>query len=163
MRRFRFHLGTLVILVLMLGIGFAALRESNDLWDCGIFSLTLGVLLISVLLAVHRREARRAFWIGFTLFGWAYLALSLVPSIESRLLTTKALTHLDSKSPGSPVVFAGQAWGDIPTNTTGQAWGDLQDSQKVQTVAAPSPRYLIRNEHLTGILQEDYEGREWHA
>ena len=45
MRRFRFHLGTLVILVLVLGVGFAALRESNETWDSSIFSITLGVLL----------------------------------------------------------------------------------------------------------------------
>ena len=46
MRRFRFHLGTLVIVVLVLGVGFAALRESNEIWDSGVFTLTLGVLLI---------------------------------------------------------------------------------------------------------------------
>ncbi len=60
MRRFRFHLGTLVILVLLLGVGFAALRESDETWDSIIFSLTLGVLLISILLAIHRTEKRRS-------------------------------------------------------------------------------------------------------
>jgi hypothetical protein len=35
MRRFRFQIGTLVILVLILGIAFAALRESNEIWDRG--------------------------------------------------------------------------------------------------------------------------------
>src|SRR5271166_1257131 len=45
MRRFRFHIGTLVILVLLLGVGFADLRESNETWDSSIFSLTLVVLL----------------------------------------------------------------------------------------------------------------------
>ncbi len=97
MRRFRFHVGTLVILVLLLGVGFGALRESNDAWDSSIFNLTLGMLLISILLAIHRAEKRRAFWMGFALFGWIYLGLSLVPSIESRLITTKALAYLDSK------------------------------------------------------------------
>ncbi len=97
MRRFRFTIGSLVMLVLLLGVGFAALRESNDLWDSSIFSLTLGVLLISILLAVHRTEKRRAFWFGFALFGSAYLGLSLVPSVESRLITTRALAYLDSK------------------------------------------------------------------
>jgi len=108
MKRFRFHLGTLVILILILGVGFAALRESNETWDSIIFSITLGVLLISVLLAIHRTEKRRAFWLGFTLFGSAYLGFSLVPSIESRLITTKALTFLDSKMPRSiPASVAG--------------------------------------------------------
>jgi hypothetical protein len=97
MRRFRFHLGTLAILVLLIGIGFAALRESNEIWDNSIFSVTLGVLSISILLAFHRTEKRRAFWLGFALFGSAYLGLSLVPSIESRLITTELLTFFASK------------------------------------------------------------------
>jgi len=101
MKRFRFHIGSLVLLVLLLGIGFAALRESSDLWESGLFTLTLGVLLISILLAVYRTESRRAFWIGFGVFGWTYLGLTLVPSIESRLLTTKGLAFINSKIPRS--------------------------------------------------------------
>jgi filamentous hemagglutinin family protein len=111
MRHVRFHLGTLVILVLVLGIGFAALRESNETWDNITFSITLGVLLTSILLAIHRTEKRWAFWLGFALFGWAYLGLSLVPSIESRLITTKALAFIDSKVPRS--IPAGFAYADF--------------------------------------------------
>ena len=101
MRRFRFRLGTLVILIIVLGVGFAALRESNDLWDSGLLTLTLTVLLISILLAVHRTERRRAFWLGFALFGAAYLVMALVPSLESKLITTKLLAYIDSKVPRS--------------------------------------------------------------
>jgi hypothetical protein len=100
MKRIRFNIASLLIVILIVGVGFAALRESNNLWDSGLFTLTVGVLLISVLLAVHRKEATRAFWLGFVLFGWSYLAVSLVPPIESRLITTRTLTHLDSKMPG---------------------------------------------------------------
>jgi hypothetical protein len=103
MRRFSFHIGTLVILVLVLGVGFAALRESNDTWDSSIFSITLGALLLSILLAIHRTEKRRAFWLGFALFGTAYLALTLVRSVEPRLITTKTLAYLESKVPGRSV------------------------------------------------------------
>jgi len=107
MRRFRFHIGTLVILVLLLGVGFADLRESNETWDSSIFSLTLVVLSISILLAIHRTDQRQAFWLGFALFGSAYLGVSLIPSIEPRLITTKELTFLDSKVPRSiPAGFA---------------------------------------------------------
>jgi hypothetical protein len=105
MKRFRFNIGTLVILVLFFGVGLAALRESNEIWDSSIFMLTLGVLLTSILLAIHRVEKRRAFWLGFAIFGSAYLGLSLLPSIESRLITTKGLAYLDSKVPGRPVPF----------------------------------------------------------
>jgi hypothetical protein len=107
MRRFRFHLGTLIALVLVLGVGFAALRESNETWDSGVFTLAVVILLTSVLLAVHRTEERRAFWLGFALFGVAYLGLSQVPPIASRLITTKVLAFIDSKLPRSmPAGFA---------------------------------------------------------
>jgi hypothetical protein len=105
MRTFRFTIAGLLGVITVLGIGLAALREASDLWDSGLFTLTLGVLLVAVLLAVHRREDRRAFWFGFTLCGWGYMALSLVPSIEPRLLTTKALAYLDAQVPGQALGF----------------------------------------------------------
>src|SRR4051812_14732388 len=99
MKRIRFTIASLLVVVVVFAVGFTAMRESNEIWDSSLFSLTLGVLLISVLLAVHRTEARRSFWLGFATFGWIYLVLSLIPSIESRLLTTKGLAYLDSKVP----------------------------------------------------------------
>jgi hypothetical protein len=102
MKRIRFSIASLLFVILILGVGCAALRESNDLWDSGLFTLTVGVLLISVLLAIHRTTAKRAHWIGFAHFGWSYLALSLIPSIESRLLTTHGLVYLDSKVQRTP-------------------------------------------------------------
>jgi hypothetical protein len=99
MRYIRFNIASLLVIILIIGFGFAALRDSNDLWDSGCLTLTLGVFLISILVAVHRTRSRRAFWIGFALFGWTYLGLSLVPSIESGLITTKGLAYLDSKVP----------------------------------------------------------------
>lgn len=96
MRRFRFSIRSLLLLVLFVGVAFAALRASNDAWDAGIFGLTLSVLLSAVLLAVHRTSRRRAYWLGFALFGWAYLVATLIPPFESRLPTTKGVAYLDS-------------------------------------------------------------------
>jgi WD40 repeat protein len=126
MRRFRFHLGSLVLIVLVNGVSLAALRESNAIWDSGVFTLTLTVLVVSTLLAIHRRHARQAFWIGFTLLGWTYLGLSLVPSIESRLVTTKALSYLGSKVPG-------RSQGYFTIRVTGTISGT--PSNRVQAVA----------------------------
>jgi len=112
-RRIRFTIANLVAIIFILGVGFAALREPTDLWESSIFSLTLGVMLISILLAIHRSDKRRAFWLGFALFGWIYMGLSLIPSIESRLITSKGLAYLDSKVRGRLVL------GDLflPTNS----------------------------------------------
>jgi hypothetical protein len=97
MRVLRLNLRTLLAVVLFLGIGFAAFREATDFWDSAVLSLTLSALLVSLLLALHHTEEKRAFWTGFVLFGWAYFALSMTPTVEPRLPTTRALAYLDSK------------------------------------------------------------------
>jgi hypothetical protein len=99
MSRIRFTIGGLLAAVLFAAVPIAALREATALWDSGVFTVTAGLLLGSVLLAVHRTGRRRAFWVGFGLFGWAYLLAGLKPPVGSRLLTTKALVYLDSKVP----------------------------------------------------------------
>jgi hypothetical protein len=96
MRRLQFSIQTLLAVVLFVCLSCAALRARTELWDSGLFAGMLGSLLVATLLAAHRVGRKRAFWIGFALFGWVYLGLSLVPPIESRLPTTKLLAQLDS-------------------------------------------------------------------
>lgn len=110
MKHIRFTIAGLLGVILVLGIGFAGLRESSDPCESGLFTLTIGVLLISILAAIHRLGSKRAFWIGFALFGWTYLGLALVPSIESRLITTKGLASLASRVAGDSVVQGIFGW-----------------------------------------------------
>src|SRR4051794_27752373 len=122
MQRPRFTIASLLGLVVFVAVSFAALREATDTWDSGVFGVTLALLLISVLLVIHRIEGRRAFWLGFTMFGWVYLLMSLVPPIEARLPTTKALVYLDSKVPGrivNSIAFSpdGRSFGWSPDRT----------------------------------------------
>jgi hypothetical protein len=99
MRRFRFSIATLLGIVLFISVALAALRDSTDTWDSGILGLTSLCLLTAVLLAVHRTDRRRAYWLGFALFGWAYLVASLIPALESRLPTTRALAYIGAARP----------------------------------------------------------------
>jgi hypothetical protein len=98
MRRFRFSIAHLLLLVLFSGVGFAALRSPSQLWASGWFSAALATLTIAVLVAVYRRGRRRAFWVGFASCGWAYLVLALGPGLESQtsayLVTTAVLDML---------------------------------------------------------------------
>lgn len=106
MRRFRFSIASLLGVVLFVAVAIAALRTSSDAWDSGVIGLALLILLTSVLLAVHRSGRRRAYWLGFALFGWTYLIASLIPPIGSRLPTTMGLTFIDSKVPGREVTIS---------------------------------------------------------
>jgi hypothetical protein len=100
----------LMIFVLACGVGTAALNASTALWDSFVFSATLMILASSILLTVQRR---RTFWLGFALFGWVYLISSLIPPVESRLLSTKGIAYLDAITanrqnlPVSAVAFSG--------------------------------------------------------
>ena len=102
MQRFRFTIGSLIGFIVICGVALAALKESTDLWERGTFSLTVASLLVSVLLAVHRSGERKAFWLGFALFGCCYLGLSVIPPVESRLISSQALADLHSRLPGQP-------------------------------------------------------------
>jgi hypothetical protein len=118
MKRIRFNIASLLVVVLLVAVCFAGLREASESWDSGLFSLTLVVLMFPILLGVHRTEKRRAYWLGFALFGWTYLGLSLVPSIEPRLITTKALAYLDSKVPDRSTVHLRRVWDTWSNNPT---------------------------------------------
>jgi hypothetical protein len=145
MRRIRFNIASLLVIILIIGVGFAALRESNDLWDSGVFTLTLGVLLISILLALHRMESRRAFWIGFALFGWVYVALTAIPPIEPRLITTKGLHYLDSKVPGRYLeVSIIEVSGSAPPNNQVQNVAILEEGkQAVSSIQGQSKTWQV--------------------
>jgi hypothetical protein len=106
MRRFRFSIASLLGLVLFVAVGIAALRASTDAWDSGVFGATLLALLVAVLLTVHRTGERRAYWLGLSLFGWAYLVASLVPPVESRLPTTKGLVYLGGQVANRRTIWA---------------------------------------------------------
>src|SRR5689334_10460965 len=96
--RYRVSIAALMVLVLFLAIGFAALRSGSDWWASATFSATLLALALAAPLAVYRRGPRRAFWAWFAAFGAAYLVLVFTPWFESairpRLLTTKGIDAL---------------------------------------------------------------------
>jgi hypothetical protein len=157
MNRIRFSIAALLVVALFLAIALAALRESTDLWDSGLFGTTLVLLLISVLLAVHRIGRRRAYWLGFALFGWAYLGASLVPPIEARLPTTLGLARVDSWRASRVVLWEedlfvrGVRSFDASASGQGTMAPDIPSPPKRWVVSvfrtpttSPSPNYIKR-------------------
>lgn len=73
MRRFRISIAGLMAVVLIVSIGVAALRSATEEWAGLVTLVTLGALASAVLGVIYRRGGRRAYWLGFTLFGRGYM------------------------------------------------------------------------------------------
>jgi hypothetical protein len=80
--------------VLFGAVALAALRSGSDLWLSGVYTTALGVLGFATLGAVLRRGPARAYWVGFAIFGWGYLALANGAETRQRLLTTHLLDEI---------------------------------------------------------------------
>ena len=94
MLRFRFSLFGLVWVVVVAAFGFAALRHPSEVWETATLSAVLCALFVAIIGMVGSRRDSRAFWIGFALFGWAYLWLAFgeFRRYSQRLLTDHVLS-----------------------------------------------------------------------
>jgi hypothetical protein len=113
----QFSLRNLLIAVAFCAFGAAALVNANPWWLAISWSAALLSLATAGLLAVHRREKKRAFWSGYVSFGTLYVLLlmySIQPTSSSNssvlclnslsyynLLTTKLTTWTYSHLPAS--------------------------------------------------------------
>jgi hypothetical protein len=77
MARSRVSIAGLMMAVLLVALGFAALRDPRSaVWASLMFTFTVIVLLTATLGSlIHRRPS----WIGFAMFGWAGLFLAFGP------------------------------------------------------------------------------------
>jgi hypothetical protein len=107
----RISIAGLMAVVLICGVAAAALREASDTWAGILLVVTLGLLAFALLAIRQRREGPRAFWEGFALFGWGYLALVFGPwfaeQVGSKLPTTQLLGYVHGKlnpAPAAPVL-----------------------------------------------------------
>jgi hypothetical protein len=79
MKRSLFSIAGMMGLVLLIAVGFAALRSPTILWASLIFTATVAFLATSILGVISRRGRARMTWAGIAVFGWIYVALSFGP------------------------------------------------------------------------------------
>jgi hypothetical protein len=75
----RFSIARLMGVILVVALCTAALREASDHWAGIALAALLVLLATAILQAIYHRATRRAFWMGFALFGWGYLILVMGP------------------------------------------------------------------------------------
>jgi hypothetical protein len=85
MRAPRVSIAALMALVLISGIGLAALSRPSQLAAAFVFSVATVLLTVAILGAIHARGTARAFWSGFAIGGWMYLFLQYGPYCEAQI------------------------------------------------------------------------------
>lgn len=98
MGRLRISVAGLMGVVGCVAVAVVSLMFASDLLASVTVMLTLGLLTVAILAVVYRREARRAFWLGFVILGWGYMALAWASGREG-LVTSGILDALHSMAP----------------------------------------------------------------
>ena len=83
MSRFRFSIAQLMALVLLLGLGFTALRNADKTWASVTSTLAITMIAAAPVGAIARTGGARSAWLGFAAFGWTYLLIDLFPPRHS--------------------------------------------------------------------------------
>jgi hypothetical protein len=80
MSRPRLTIAQLMIVILFVGFGFAALRNANPFWASATYTLAVFSISVALLCAFARKAKARMTWAGFAVFSWAYLLIDLLPN-----------------------------------------------------------------------------------
>ena len=80
MNRLRLTIANLMIVVLSVGLGFAALRNADEFWASATYTLAILAVSAAVVVAVARKGQARLTWLGFAMFGGASLLIWLSTS-----------------------------------------------------------------------------------
>ena len=91
MRAVRFSIAGMMAVVLVAAIGFAGLRAGSEAWTGGFILATRAALGLAVVGVLCRRGEKRAWWLGFAMFGWIYMRCSsaiydLWPKLPTQVL-----------------------------------------------------------------------------
>jgi hypothetical protein len=79
-----------ILIAMLLGamvpiaLGLTALANPTAFWEGTTFALAILLMFTAILGVCYRREASRAFWVGFALFGWGFFLLSSDMSFSVR-------------------------------------------------------------------------------
>lgn len=111
MKNIRFSLMFLFGQVVLVATVLAAMRSPSRLWANAHFSLAFFLICLSILNSYRTTSRRRAYWVGFSLFGSAYFIAIFFPWLSYHvgqfLVTTDALDQIQplidsTYSPDSP-------------------------------------------------------------
>ena len=128
----RFSILTLLGLVAIAGASCAALLNSSYALGRVFVTACFLVLLTSFLGIIYRSDQRRAFWVGFAIFGWGYFMAYwgiVINGISGELAPGIAIEYaarqLSDTLPHEGRRFSGNAKDSRPFRTIGHSLANL--------------------------------------
>jgi hypothetical protein len=146
MKRLRFTIRELILVVVVIAIGLAAIRSGSAPWAGAMTSITFFVMIASTLGVALGRAMRRVFWSGFALLGWSYLLLTHVPwltvAIGSRMLAPTLFAYIAELLHGEAKAGGGGGLQSAPVH-----------AMKTWALAGGFGGGTVSYEHLTNSVQ----------
>lgn len=87
----RFSLFAFGVVVAFVAVFLAAAIYGSQIWLSVVSMTTVVTLLAGLTAAIAHHGTRRAFWIGFSIFGWGFLQLQIMKLGDTHVLRTWAL------------------------------------------------------------------------
>src|SRR5262245_19512586 len=94
MNGLRFPLISLFAFTALAAVSCAALVNPTEVWTIEIVTCVVASLFFGGLVAMHGEGTGRAFWQGYTLTGWSYLALVFVLNVADHFMETETNSYL---------------------------------------------------------------------
>ncbi|HEV3164060.1 MAG TPA: hypothetical protein VGZ22_08515, partial [Isosphaeraceae bacterium] len=127
-------------------------------------STALAACAIGTLGAIFRRGPRRAFWAGFAILGWGYLALAFGPwfasSVRPHLLTTRLFDLLHARlHPGTDSVVMADyfAFSPIDVSQNPPALNTAAITANGQVLVTTNPRIQLWNANTGQAIEPTAE------
>jgi len=169
----RFSIRQLLAATAIVAVGCLALVKPSALLAAATMGAVALALLAAVILSIYRSGDKRAFWLGFTVFGWSYLLLCYGPIFtennspfgSTRLVTARLATALYDRIHGQAVVQPTLAFTTtfaavgapppLPPPTPGVPQPAPSRAITVQ-VAPPAPSWPVTLQMATGPDRSDF-------
>ena len=81
----RVTIAQLILVIVVVAIGLAAIRSGSPAWSGAMLSITFFAMICSLLGIALGRGTRRVYWSGFATLGWSYLLLIYVPWLHENI------------------------------------------------------------------------------
>jgi hypothetical protein len=111
----RFHIRHLLAITAFVAIGCVALPNASSTWAAAVWGCAVLILSAAVLMAIHRQDDQRAYWIGFALLGWICFLLC---HYSFAVVELQNLQSVD----GDPTSRYYRSWGIGNLPTTHLSW-----------------------------------------